>query len=730
MMDWRHLGRFSRVRRFGVAFPYWSTAVLLCAGAWATIIDPAPIVSARESLFDLYQQIRPRPSHAASLHMGPARMGPARIIDIDDQSLAKLGQWPWPRTRLAELVDRLDRMGASVIVFDILLAEPDRSSPRPVPEAKRAQPPDADPAGLANSNDAALAAAIARARVVTGFALVPVSGASAPTVKAGFAFVDGDDPSLLPASPAAVGTLPILEEPAAGNGALSVSLSAGGVIRHIPLLLRLGDRIVPSLPAESVRVSQGANTYVVRLSPGSGGITAIRIGSIEVPTNATGHVYFYARPEESDRYIPAWKVLSGEVSEDGVRGAIALIGSTARGLYDIHRSPLGTDLPGVEFQAQLLDQLTQGEFLYRPEWAKGAEVVLTLALGAVVMGVGSSLGPMWTALVSGLGIAAAAAVSWIGFRSGGLLLDPLLPAATVVTVYLSFSLLRHLQAERERRWVRKAFSSYLSPKLVQQLVDDPSELQLHGERRDVTCVFTDLEEFTSLVERYEPAAVVPVLNRYLDGIIRIAFEHDGTVDKIIGDAVHILFGTPVAQPRHAHRGVLCALDIDRFAQAFAEEQRRTGVEFGRTRIGVNSGPAIVGNFGGELRFDYTAHGDTINTTARLEGANKFLGTRICVSEKTIRQCFSLSARPAARVLLKGKNEPLLVFEPVDERHPWAADLAPYLTAFRLLDEEDGDSAEAAFAAILARWPEDPLAAFHLRRLRAGARGSLVAFSEK
>ncbi len=694
-------------------------AVLVVAVAFARH-QPQFFIGIRESLFDAYQRLRPRIPEEA----------PIRVVDIDEASLGRLGQWPWPRSRLAELLHRLQDMGAAAIVLDILLAERDRTSPvRPHPDSK----PEADEVFSAKGghlvdHDALLASTLARGRVVTGFALVETSSTSIPALKAGFAYVDGDAPAVLPTAAGAVGTLPEIERAAAGNGGLSISLSAGGVIRSLPLMMRIGDRVFPSLAAEALRVAQDVDTYVVRLSPPDSTVAEVRIGAFRIPTDPIGQVRLHMSRPSPDRFVPAWSVLAGDVPADALRGTIVLIGSTARGLQDVHQTALGDDVPGIEFHAQLLEQVIHEVYLRRPDWAKGAELLLLFVLSGVVVAAGSRHGPTSTAAVAGVAVLSAFGASWAAFAREGLLLDPLLPAVSIIAVYFAFSLVRHLQTDRQQRWIRKAFASYISPKLVNTLVENPAELQLGGERRELSFLFTDLEGFTPLVEQNPPAIVVPALNEYLDGMIRVAFDFDGTVDKIIGDAVHVMFGAPISDPRHAQRAVACAIEIDRFACSFAQRMQQGGLAFGQTRIGVNSGVAIVGNFGGDLRFDYTAHGDAINTAARLEGANKYLGTRICISEHTVALCPAFEGRPAATLLLKGKTEPIRVFEPLVEAGKTEADRA-YLDAFRLLEAEDA-KAEEAFAALVEAKPHDPLAALHLRRLRAGKTGALIVLAEK
>jgi adenylate cyclase len=697
----------------------WISIAVLLAAVALFRHQPQFLVSIRESLFDTYQRLQPRVPSGA----------PVRIIDIDEASLAHIGQWPWPRSRLAELVQTIQDLEATTIVLDILLAEPDRLSPSRLPPDLTRDPigPAMGAARLID-HDELLAATLARGRVVTGFALVEASSTSIPALKAGFAFLDGTAPAQLPAAPGAVSSLPLIERAAAGNGGLSISLSAGGVIRQLPLLLQVRDQVLPSLSAEALRVAQGADTFIVRLTPPHAAVAEVRIGAFQVPTDGIGQVRLYAARPDPHRYLPAWKVLAGEVPADALQGTIAIVGSTARGLQDVHQTTLGDDVPGIEFHAQLLEQIIYGVYLRRPDWAGAAELLFLLTLSGVIVAVGSRIGPTTTAAIGVLAVASAFGASWAAFSQARLLLDPLIPAASLIAVYFSVSLVRHLQTERQQRWIRKAFASYISPKLVNTLVENPSQLQLGGERRELSFVFTDLEGFTALVEQHPPAVVVPALNQYLDGMIRVAFDFDGTVDKIIGDAVHVMFGAPIADPQHAGRAIACAIAIDRFACAFAERMRSQGLPFGRTRIGVNSGAAIVGNFGGLLRFDYTAHGDAINTAARLEGANRYLGTRICISEATTAQCPDFVGRPAGTLVLKGKTEPIRVFEPVADDADGPA-LEAYLEAYRMMQAENPGALDA-FAALVEASPHDVLAALHLRRLQAGETGSLMVLAGK
>ena len=291
--------------------------------------------------------------------------------------------------------------------------------------------------------------------------------------------------------------------------------------------------------------------------------------------------------------------------------------------------------------------------------------------------------------------------------------------------------IRHVEFLRETRRRQTAaerayasLSRYFSPNLAQRLADDASSIDLGGQRREIATIFSDVAGFTGLVETLEPSVLGPLLNEYLSGITDVVFAHDGTVAKIVGDALHVLFGAPGEQPDHADRAVACALAMDEYAQSFCERWRQKGVSLGITRIGAHAGPAIVGNFGGDRFFDYTAYGDTINVTSRLEAANKQLGTRISVSAALAKRVESFRGRPVGDLVLRGRTESIRAMEPFQLKqcdHPAAQS---YQKAFALLEATD-PSAMAAFAAHVGNYPTDQLAGFHLKRLLSGGSGTRI-----
>lgn len=296
--------------------------------------------------------------------------------------------------------------------------------------------------------------------------------------------------------------------------------------------------------------------------------------------------------------------------------------------------------------------------------------------------------------------------------------------ATIEKTLEHLKLMRRLQNEKvvaER--AAAMLARYFSPGVVEALRAQPDCLTPRGEWREATFLFTDLADFTSLAEALDPTDLVELLNAYLEGVTEVVFAHGGTVMKIVGDSVQAIFGAPVADPEHAGTAVACALAIDRFASVFRADRLAAGIPLGVTRIGINTGHAVIGNFGGSRFFDYTAFGDAVNVAARLERANKTTGTRICVGETVVERTSAFTGRPIGSLLLRGKSRPLKCYEPVDPEHR-SASVARYAAAYALLEAGDA-KARQAFAALVGEDDSDPLALFHLGRLLGGQTGSEI-----
>ncbi|QHE86269.1 CHASE2 domain-containing protein [Hydrogenophaga sp. BPS33] len=695
-------------------------------GLLLVLADPLPLQALRHQGFDQYQRWQPRTYEAA----------PVRIVDIDEASLAKLGQWPWSRDKLATLVTQLGAQGAAAIGFDVVFAEPDRTSPRRASADWALSPEQARSIAALPDNDETFAKAIAQHNVVLGFALRSDTRAATappalPNARYRTVWLGEPSPQALHTFASAVPALPVLDAAASGSGALTFVPDTDGVVRRVPLLMALGQTPVPGLSTELLRVAQGEHNLVVRRAEGDApALAQLRIGQASIPTNAQGELWLHYTEARPERYLPAWKVLAGNADPALLEGHIVLVGSSAQGLLDLRFNPLGRVMPGVEAHAQAMEQVLTQHYLNRPSWAVAAEA-LAVVLGCVALvWVGVFVPSLWAAATALALVAGALWGGWLAFSNQRLLLDSFTPALTWALAFVLASLCRHFWSERQQRWVKEAFSRYVSPNRVEHLMKNPGQLELGGKRQDCSFIFTDLAGFTSLMEAIDPAQAVSLLNRYLEEMISIAFRHQGTLDRIVGDALAIMFSAPVVQPDHAQRAMDCALEMHAFATAYAREVQGQGIAFGLTRFGVHSGEVIVGNFGGGALFDYRALGDPVNTAARLESVNKHLGTLICASETTLSACTGVRARPVGELVLMGKTQALQVHEPLPDPPP--EDYAPielYQAAYGAL--RDGDArARECFEQLQALYPGDPLVALYGARLAQNEPGVRIVLSAK
>lgn len=636
----------TRAQQIGVIVGLVIVAILTILRA----SDPPLLRQAREVAFDEYQRIAPRTFQDMPVH----------VLDIDEASLEEFGQWPWPRDRMAKLVGRLSAMGASAIAFDILFSEPDRLSPRTVIRDIAW----IDPSLLARlpDNDEIFAQAIAGKPVVLGFALSN-KGNSRPEMKAGFAFT-GEPPFNAP--PQILGSTPLrpqLEANAAGLGHISMTPGdPSSVVRTVPLLLSDGEQLYPNLALEALRVAQGASTYLLAdAADVPDTITRIKIGDFVVPVTAAGELWLHVTPDNAGRYISARELLADGDIPDGIaakiNGSIIFVGTSAAGLQDIRTTALGENVPGVSLQAQIVEQILSGHFLSRPDWADGLEILSIAVAGSLLVFLTTFLSPA-IALACGLSITALAlAASWSAFIYGGLLFDPLAPIVSGSITHFAATAFRFLVIDRERREVRLAFGHYLSPSLLYRIEHTQNALRLGGDDRELTVMFVDVRNFTEISERLTPAEVVGFLNTFLDALSRHVIANEGTLDKFIGDSIMAFWNAPVDVTDHPGKAVRAALGMrETLARLNAEDAFGFGPE--RTvgiGIGIHTGLACVGNMGAETHFNYSAVGDTVNVTARIETACKEVCFDILISESTADRASHYALLEAGALPLKGKS---------------------------------------------------------------------------
>ena len=583
--------------------------------------DPYAVRVARETTFDVFQQVKPRAA--------PADLA-VRIIAIDEPSLAAIGQWPWSREIMARIADRLTELGAATIAFDVLFSEPDRFGA-----------------------DALFATALANRPTVLVTSRSGQGGV-APVSKSGFAMT-GDDPlANLPALQRVAAPLQILLDAAAGLGVASLDADGAGVARRLPLLWSNGASPLPTLAVEALRVAQGASTLVILGdTAGAGTVDGLRIGQFDVPTGPTGDMWLYYRPLEPEAFISAQDLLADDYAELAplLAGHIVLVGASAAGLLDIRASALGEAVPGVSIHLQALEQMLTGSFLQRADWVGGLELLLIVAgMLAVVLAV-LLTGPMLGVLVSGLIAVLVTGASWLAFAQYGVLLDPSFALFATLIAYAAMSFFQFAVTDADKRRIRKAFAHYVEPSLLSQIEANAGLLKLGGDLRELTVMFSDVRNFTALSERTAPAELVGILNRLFAALGAAIVSHRGTIDKFMGDAVMAFWNAPVDVPQHARRACEAALDMR--AALTRLNAKQIGAEPIAIGIGISTGPALVGNMGFEARFDYSCIGDTVNVASRLESACKTVGYDILVTDETRIAAPELAFLRAGQIGLKG-----------------------------------------------------------------------------
>jgi adenylate cyclase len=629
--------------------------------------DPFFVLALRLIAFDSYQRLAPQP-YDPDL--------PVRVVDIDPESIARFGQWPWPRTVMRDLVVRLAERNAAAVTFDILFAEADRSSLEevvkqlPTDQANRLRAMASPPA-----NDALFAEALKAAPSVLSIILSGQVNSPAVAPKAGFVFA-GDDPKpFLRAFQGAEVNLPQLDSAARGTGSMNLFPNRDGVVRQVPLFFRLGDQIMPSLAAEALRVAQGASTYVLKSSNASGetafgqntGLNHVRIGNIEVATDAAGALTLKFRQSNPRAFIPAWKLLAGEIDESQIAGKIILIGTSTPGLLDLRATPLDAAVPGVEIQAQIIENILAGRRLTRPDYALSAEQCLIVALGLLMALTMSRLSP---GLAAGLGALLPAAImtgGWVSFRYWDLLFDPLYPSLVLLLLTAGITFYIYRQVETQRAEVRGAFGRYLAPAVVEEIIASPAKLTLGGEVRELTLMFCDVRDFTSISEGLTASELTTFINELLTPLSDIILRERGTIDKYMGDAIMAFWNAPLDVSDHAWRACRAAIEMAGIMAelnlGWQEKARAAGRPFAPVRIGIgiNTGQCCVGNLGSKQRFDYSAIGDEVNVTSRLEGLTKLYGLPAVAGEHTINLCPELSVLEIDLVKVKGRARPTRIF---------------------------------------------------------------------
>ncbi len=631
------------------------------------------------------------------------------VVAVDEKSIKEIGRWPWSRATQARIVDGIARDGAKVIGLDIIYSEPEvtelQKDLREVLAGARAAGAPASVQGLLDRKfkdadaDARFTQSLQRAgNVVLALPLiVPESEAScqepmhAPPpgyVKRNqFMMVKqvGSGEALEPvcANDAAVPLRPFADA-AASLGSVYTIPDRDGVTRYEYLAVQFGDDhdYYPSLGLEVARLYLGLPRDRMSLILGEG----VRLGNRLLPTDQKARMLInHVGPEQSFQYISATDVIHGRVPRGTFTGKAVFVGTVALGTYDQKTTPFSANFPGVEKNVTVVENIIDRQFLEQSVYAGLLDLSLILLFG---FGLGATL-PKLRAL-PGAAVASAAffgyaAVAQYLFAHEGLLLAVVYPLFTIALVFASVTVLQFMTEEKQAKEVRAMFSSYVSPRIVEELIKDPAKARPGGQRKELTMLFSDVKGFTTFCEQHPPEQVVPLLNEYLTAMTEVVFHWNGTLDKFIGDAVVAFWGAPIEQPNHVELALKCALHMRRRLGELQEGWKARGLPVLDSGIGINTGEVLVGNIGAEgKKMDYTMIGDHVNLAARAEGLTRKFDVSVVITENTATRLKPMldkshiqdeigfvgrvDLRRLATVKVKGKAEPVGIYGLASRRH--------------------------------------------------------------
>ena len=658
------------------------------------------------------------------------------ILDIDEASLKSVGRWPWSRDTMTALAEQLfDHYGVAAVGFDVVFAEPDTSSGldtlKQLAQRDLADSRDFQAAleQLAPrlDYDARFARALADRPVSLGYYFLPegYGDAASGMLPAPSLAADAFAP-LQPGLPPPTGygaNLPAFQEAVRGAGFFNMRADDDGTARQMALVSPYGSGYYLALSTSTLRVAFGGDEALAGVDrqavAGRQYVSPwLEVGGIRVPLSADGTVHVPYRAGSPFPYFSAAQVLAGTTPLEQLEGRIVLVGSTAPGLADLRVTPFSSTFPGVEIHAHLIAGMLDGDIRVTPPWADDARLAAVLLLGALLLAVllrfGPSIGLAATLVLLALLLAAYNA-AWSRFW----VVPMAAPMLTLLGLYALNTAYGFFAATRSKRQITKLFGQYVPPELAVEMSRDPAHYTMEGQSRDMTVLFSDIRGFTNFSERLPPTELAEVLNAYLSTMTRIVQQHQGTIDKYIGDAIMAFWNAPVDLADHATRAVATALDMQAALSELNREFAARGWPEVKIGVGVNSGRMSVGNMGSEFRMSYTVMGDAVNLGSRLEGITKQYGVGILATQPTVEADPLHAYMKIDDVRVKGKETPVAIYEPLGPKDglPEAVrqNAAEFEAAYARYQAQDWDAAESALRALNARAPR-PLYDIYLERI--------------
>jgi len=680
------------------------------------------------------------------LSRGVMQPGPETVIAaIDEKSLTELGRWPWSRVTIARLVNTLKVSGARAVGFDVVFAEPDEHSTlrqlRELRDEVR-QMGSVNPEIVTLLNDREkmadtdrmLAEAIERAGNVTlGYFFYTqerdISHLTKTDIEKNAAYIADSKFQIIkylgrPAGAPVMGSYAVapniapLSEVAENSGYFNAFPDVDGTNRWSPLVVKFGEDYYPSLSLAVLE--QYMDWPMMSLIMAEYGVQGVMLGDIVIPTDEAGRIFInYLGPLRTFPHYSIADIVSGRLDGSVLKDKIVLVGATATGIYDLRVTPFNAVYPGVEIHATVIDNILHENFIRRPGWTALIDMLAIIVLGMIMVPVLSRVRAV-VGLVFTLVLAAVyVLINRYVFASYNLWLNLVYPTCSIVVVYVGITVFRYVTEEREKKKIRGTFQYYLSGPVIEEMLKDPSKLQLGGEKKDLTVLFSDIRGFTTISEKLSPEELVHLLNEYLTVMTDKVFEYGGLLDKYMGDAIMAVFGAPIDEPDHPERGCKTALGMMDELRKLQRKWEDTGQPILDIGIGINTGDMVVGNMGSEMRFDYTVMGDNVNLGSRLEGINKEYGTNIVISEYTyerIRDTFFCRELDAVRV--KGKILPVKIYELMGEKTDsgqWEDCVRIFEEGLECYKQGSWDAAISFFENVLAERPDDHPSRMYIER---------------
>lgn len=712
----------------GKRIPIFLGFILLAIAIWLQTTTTESVQHLIERLENIAYDMQLRANFFAAKKLANSSVV---IVDVDDKSLAKQGRWPWPREKVAELIHRLQEEGAVVIALDVLFSEKEENiADKVLQQLNKDNLADPTSTALINKikpqfdGDMHLAESMAKSDVVLGVSFTPEPSLAGTLGTPAIHLTTPAEKQLgLIDMPGIISYIPTLQAAAKSTGFINVFPDSDGIIRRVPVLLRYQDNLYPSLALEAVRLYLLSSISLITASyENQLRLEGVKVGDHIIPTDEKGQVIVPFKGKSfTFPYFSATDVLTKQLPPNALAGKIVFIGTSATGLGDLKATAIQNVYPGVEVQASIAQGILDNHFSYQPSWSLGAEIFFTVVFGLLCIFIFPFLGPrILGLLIISLPILFLFANSYL-WEKTGLIISFFVPIALILALAMLNMVYGYLFETRRRERLKEMFGQYVPEKHIDEMLKSTGNYGLYGEDREMTVLFADIRNFTTISENMTASQLKEMLNQFFTPMTEIIFKHRGTIDKYVGDLIMAFWGAPLKDKRHAEHAIQTALDMQHAIHAIKSDFSARGLPDINIGIGINTGLMSVGDMGSRFRRNYTVLGDAVNLASRVEGLTKFYGVKIIVTEYTAHQQKHFVFRQLDRVKVKGKDHGVVIYDVICHRQKAGEELIKevetYHAALSQYFNQQWDEAEKQFALLHQQYPHTKLYLLYLHRVQ-------------